>query len=236
MNICALITGRGNNTLKNKNILPVLGKPLLTYPALEASKVKDINHFYVSSDCEDILEAASEYGFKKIRRPSELSKPDSKHIDALFHAVDYIEKKDNIKIDILVVLLANSATLKDEWISESIEKIKNDPEISAVVPVYNEQDHHPYRAKRINKDGSLDTFFDFTDMEVSTNRQELEPCYFLSHNFWVLNMKNSLYSENGQKPWIFLGNNVKPIIVEDCFDVHTTDDLIRSAKWLEENR
>ena len=29
----ALLTGRGNNTLKDKNILEVCGKPLLTYPA-----------------------------------------------------------------------------------------------------------------------------------------------------------------------------------------------------------
>ena len=29
MKIAALLTGRGNNTLKDKNVLPVLGKPLL---------------------------------------------------------------------------------------------------------------------------------------------------------------------------------------------------------------
>ena len=29
MKIVALLTGRGNNTLKDKNVLPVLGKPLL---------------------------------------------------------------------------------------------------------------------------------------------------------------------------------------------------------------
>ena len=36
MKVVALLTGRGNNTLKNKNILPVLGKPLLYYPAVAA--------------------------------------------------------------------------------------------------------------------------------------------------------------------------------------------------------
>lgn len=29
MKVVALLTGRGNNTLKDKNVLPVLGKPLL---------------------------------------------------------------------------------------------------------------------------------------------------------------------------------------------------------------
>ena len=59
MKIVALLTGRGNNTLKNKNILPVLGKPLLYYPAMAARKCHLISDFYVSSDDPKILGAAS---------------------------------------------------------------------------------------------------------------------------------------------------------------------------------
>ena len=39
MTIVALLTGRGNNTLRDKNVLPVLGKPLLYYPAMAARSV-----------------------------------------------------------------------------------------------------------------------------------------------------------------------------------------------------
>ena len=39
MNIVALLTGRGNNTLANKNILPVLNRPLLAYPCDAAKNV-----------------------------------------------------------------------------------------------------------------------------------------------------------------------------------------------------
>ena len=46
MNIAALIIGRGNNTLKDKNIRPVLGRPLLHWPALAAKNSKKINHFF----------------------------------------------------------------------------------------------------------------------------------------------------------------------------------------------
>ena len=235
MNIVALLTGRGNNTLADKNILPILGKPLLSYPATAAKNVELINHFYVSSDDDKILDIAHDLGYEKIRRPLELASPTAKHMDAILHAVEYMKEKDNLDVDILIVFLANSATVKSEWIEEGVKRIMDDDSISAVVPVYKEQDHHPYRAKRMNEDGSLDTFFDFTDMEVSTNRQELEPCYFLCHNFWILNMSKSLYSENGQKPWTFLGNNIKSIEVDECFDVHTTDDLLRAEKWIKRN-
>ena len=55
MKIAALLTGRGNNTLKDKNVLPVLGKPLLYYPAIAAKTCNLITDFYVSSDDEKIL-------------------------------------------------------------------------------------------------------------------------------------------------------------------------------------
>lgn len=235
MNIVALLTGRGNNTLSDKNILPVLGKPLLSYPANAAKNVEEIHHFYVSSDDDKILDIACALGYKKIKRPNELACSTAKHIDAILHAVDYMKEKDNLKPDILIVFLANSATVKSEWIKKGINQIINDESITSVVPVYQEQDHHPYRAKKLNKDGSLDTFFNFSGIEVSTNRQELEACYFLGHNFWVLNMKNSLFSKNGQKPWTFLGDNIKPIIVDECFDVHSMDDIKKSEKWIEKN-
>lgn len=235
MNIVALLTGRGNNTLPDKNILPVLGKPLISYPANAAKKVDKINCFYVSSDDDKILDIASDLGYKKIKRPDKLALPTAKHMDAILHSVDYMKKVDGIKPDILIVILANSATVKSEWIEKGINDIIGDSSISSVVPVYQEQDHHPYRAKKLTKDGSLDTFFDFADMEISTNRQEVEPCYFLCHNFWILNMKNSLYSENGQKPWVFLGNNIKPLMVSKCFDVHTKEDLKECEKWINKN-
>lgn len=234
MKIVALLTGRGNNTLKDKNILPVLGKPLLSYPAEAAKACEEISHFFVSSDDDKILNIAHSLGYIKIKRPKELALPASKHVEAIFHAIDFMNQ-NGIEPDILVVLLANSATIKSEWITQGIEMILKDGDISAVVPVYNEQDHHPYRAKRLNSQGSLEPFFDFKNKEISTNRQELEPCYFLSHNFWVLNVKKSLYSKVGQKPWTFLGNNVKPIFTEGCFDVHSKEDLKKSEQWLKEN-
>ena len=235
MNVFALLTGRGNNALNNKNILPVLGLPLLSYPAMAAAKVIAHENLYASSDDIKILEAAAVYGFQEILRPEELSAPDSQHIDAILHALDFLEKTKNKKPDILVVLLANSGTIKHEWILEGIQQIQNDPRITAVVPVYQEQDHHPYRAKKLNKDGFLETYFDFSHESISTNRQDLRPNYFISHNFWVLNVKRSILSNKGQQPWNFMGNNVKPIIVEGCFDVHTIADLERTETWIKKN-
>lgn len=234
MKIAALLTGRGNNTLKDKNVLPVLGKPLLYYPAMAAKTCNLITDFYVSSDDEKILKAASDCGYKKIVRPVELAAPTSQHVDAIRHALG-VMKQDGVEPDILVVLLANSGIVKTEWIEESITQLLKDEALSASVPVLLEMDNHPYRSKRLREDGCLDTWFDFRGKNISTNRQDLPMNFVLCHNFWTLNLKNSLYtSTEGQQPWTFMGSNIKPIVVKESFDVHDEDDIRRTEKWLQE--
>ena len=165
MKIAALLTGRGNNTLKDKNVLPVLGKPLLYYPAMAAKTCNLITDFYVSSDDEKILKAASDCGYKKIVRPVELAAPTSQHVDAIRHALG-VMKQDGVEPDILVVLLANSGIVKTEWIEESITQLLKDEALSASVPVLLEMDNHPYRSKRLREDGCLDTWFDFRGISL----------------------------------------------------------------------
>lgn len=232
MKVVALLTGRGNNTLKDKNVLPVLGKPLLYYPAMAARRCRLITDFYVSSDDEKILDAASVCGYKKIRRPDELALPTAQHVDAIVHALG-VMKADGCEPDILVVLLANSGIVKTEWIDESIRNLTEDPTLSASVPVLLEMDNHPYRSKCLKTDGCLGTWFDFKGKNISTNRQDLPDNYVLCHNFWTLNLANSLFSEEeGQQPWTFMGNRIKPIVVDESFDVHDEEDIRRTEKWL----
>lgn len=230
-----MLTGRGGNTLADKNVLLVHGRPLLHYPAMAAKNASNVDNYYVSSDCTKILRTASSLGYKQIVRPKELATPNAKHIDVIKHALEQL-LTEKIEPDILVVLMANSGTIKTKWIEQAVNAIKKDPSISAVVPVFNDQDHHPYRAKKLDDSGLLQPFFNFDSMDVSTNRQELESCYFLCHNFWVMNLKISYYASGGQKPWTFLGDKIKPIIVEESFDVHTLDDLTRTEKWLTLNK
>lgn len=230
----ALLTGRGNNTLKDKNILEVCGKPLLTYPAEAARKCNFINNFFVSSDDEKILSLGHECGYEKIKRPDNLGRPDAKHVDVILHALKVMNEID-IEPDILIVLLANTVCVKTEWINDCVKEIVSDPTISAVVPVVSDLDHHPYRAKRSGKNSFLEPFFDFGDREISSNRQEIGECLFLCHNFWVLNVKKSIHNNDGQPPWKFMGPRVKPYEIDWSIDVHTEEDLVKSEKWVRAN-
>ena len=234
MNVVCLVTARGKNSFNRKHLQLILGKPLIEYPFMVSRSCPFFTGFYVSSDDNEILNIGKKYGFKAIKRPLELSTPTARHIDAIEHAVLKMAE-DNIHPDILVVILGNTVYLKPEWIQKSIQIISENQKISAVVPVYEDQDHHPYRAKKINKNGMLVSYFSKLK-NISTNRQDLAPNYFLCHNFWTLNVKRSLLqSDKGQQPWTFLGNKIYPLILEEHLDVHDEKDILLCEQWLKKN-
>lgn len=233
MKINVLLTGRGNNTLKDKNILDVLGHPVMYYPANACKVSKYVDNLYCSSDDDSILNIAKKIGYEPIKRPKELALPTAQHIDCIIHGLNYMNKKNDLP-DILVVALANNVTIKSKWVDDCIEIMKNDMGISAVVPVYQDNDHHPLRAKRIDCNGNIQTY-EKIEGKVSTNRQELEPCYFISHNIWVLNVEKLLNDKEGQAPWSFMGNNIKPYIIDESLDIHQKTDLYLAKEWIINN-
>ena len=107
--------------------------------------------------------------------------------------------------------------------------MKRDKKITSVVPVLKDNDHNPYRCKKITN-GFLYNFFDYKK-NVPSNRQQLPASYFLAHNFWLVKTA-SIIENNGEKPWSFLGKNVKPLVIENSIDIHTEIDLDTAKRIL----
>ena len=156
MKIAAILTGKGSSQLKNKNLIKILGKPLMHYSCFEAKKCKEINRYYVSSEDNKILNYAFKLGYKKIKRPRNLSKKNTLHIDVINHALNFIND-DGYYPDILIILLANAPMIKSSWIKKSIDILKKNKNFSSVIPSYAYNDHNPYRAK-IKKGKFLKSF------------------------------------------------------------------------------
>ena len=228
-----LLTGRGNNTLKDKNILDVLGKPVMYYIANSCKKATTTDNLYCSSDDDNILSIAEQLGYIPIKRPLELALPSAQHVDCILHGLKIMEENNDLP-DILVVALANNITIKSGWVDDCVKMMQNDMSISCVIPVYKDNDHHPLRAKKIDENGNIQMYENVTG-EISTNRQDLPPCYFVSHNIWVINTKFILSGEKGQEPWSFMGNNIKPYVIEESIDIHDKIDLIVAKEWINEN-
>ena len=118
----------------------------------------------------------------------------------------------------------------------SINKLIDNPELSSVIPVHEKSEYHPYRARTITRDGLMIPFFDFSNMTVSGNRQDLPTCYFFDHSIWVLSVEKGIKSNGGQPPWTCMGDKLLPYVTHGCFDVHDLDDLKRTEAWILENK
>jgi glycosyltransferase involved in cell wall biosynthesis len=123
-NVVAIIPARGNSKrLKDKNIYPVWGKPMIYWTIEAAKKSKLINSIYVSSESDKIINIAKKYKIKTIKRPKNLSQSNVYKIEALKHAVNEIVKKDKKNPTLVVSLQANSPEIVYQDIDKAINQL-----------------------------------------------------------------------------------------------------------------
>jgi len=128
--ITAIIPARGGSKrLLRKNIHPIWGKPMLSWSIKAAKESKLISDVWVSTEDEEIIKVASEYGAKIHRRDPRLSEDHIFKMEAIRSTVEYIE--DNFQeSQIYVSLQANSpeitSNILDDAISEFIKHDRNE--------------------------------------------------------------------------------------------------------------
>lgn len=85
----AFIFARGGSKgVKNKNIYPVAGKPLIAHSIISALESKSVARVIVSTDDEKIANTASEYGAEVLKRPTHIAEDTTPEILAWRHALD----------------------------------------------------------------------------------------------------------------------------------------------------
>lgn len=115
----AFIFARGGSKgVKNKNIRPAGGKPLIAHTIACALKSRYVSRVIVSTDSEAIAETARAYGAQIIMRPPELAQDDTPEILAWRHA---IASTPDIG-DLFISLPATSPLRQPEDIDAGIER------------------------------------------------------------------------------------------------------------------
>lgn len=227
----ALLCGRaGSQSVREKNLYPVLGRPMMMYPLLAAKAAAHVDDVFITTDSEKMKSIARENGVRVIDRPAELATPTAQHVDTLIHALAGIAGQ-GVAVKYLVVLMCNCATYPKGLIDECIERLDRDPAADSCVTGFVENDHHPYRVKQMGSDGYLRTWMDLSGVSVSTNRQDLPPCHVLDHAMWILRV-STCFPPKGQKPWTFMGNRILFANNEGSRDIHSMEDFEYTEKYL----
>ena len=165
----------GSKGIPSKNIVDLLGRPLIDYtigPALASRSVTDL---VVSTDDPKIAEIATNSGAPPpFLRPHNLSTDDSHSLPVILHSLEFMEDQKGVEYDAVIMLQPTTPLRSQEDIDESVDKLFR-TEADSVISVSNLEGHHPLRMKRIIGD-LLVNYMD-QGMEDMRPRQELPPVF-----------------------------------------------------------
>lgn len=230
MNILGIIPARGGKQqLANKNILSLLGRPVIAYTMLAAQRSSSIDRLVVSTENRDIASVAKQFNVEVVDRPSELALDTSPIEDSLRHAVEYLKKEDNYQADIVVQMQANVPIRKEGIIDEVINKLI-DTDADSVATVY-PVDQCPQWMKRIDKDGYLRPF---CSSKKEYRRQDIEQMYLLDGA--VITTKREVLMETmGMKGvHLYMGKNILGVIQDKKYaiEIDTQEDFFIAELFL----
>ncbi len=221
--ILALIPARGGSKgIKNKNVIDLNGKPLITYTIEEALKSKYIDMTVVSTDSKTIADVAEDSGaFIPFMRPAELASDKAKTIDAVLHAVKTLHEM-SYDFDILVLLQPTQPLRLVEDIDGAIDRffefgLRGLASVSSV-------DDHPLLIRTIDNDGKLVSLLS----QNSTCRRQDMPSYYRINGCIYINRVDELSEETS-----FNDNPISYVMPrERSVDIDELKDLIVAKYYL----
>ena len=229
--IIAITLARGGSkAIKNKNIIKLNNRPLISYTIREAKKSKYIDEYIVSTDSKKIKKVAEKNGaYVPFLRPKNIATDKATSVDALVHAVNWMEKHNNIKYDYIVEIMCTNPLKKVKDIDEVIKKIVN-TEADSVIAVHKLEDHHPIRIKKIINDKIVD----FSLKEIpETRRQDLKPnAYIRSGSIYALKRKHLMieklrYGSQNSRPYIL--PEERAVNIDTIADLYAAEKMIKDG-------
>ena len=107
--LCTICARGGSKGVKNKNIKPILGKPLIAYTIEQAKKSKLFEHIVISTDSDDIANIAKEYGAEVFfKRSAQMASDTAGKLDVIRDAFVRSEEYYSEKYDYLIDLDATA--------------------------------------------------------------------------------------------------------------------------------
>ena len=219
--VAVILARAGSKGLRDKCVLPLLGRPVISYTIEHAQRCPAIQEIILTTDSEAAASIGRATGVCIVQRPAELA-TDTARVDAsVRHAVETYEKQ-NGPVDAVVILYGNVPIRADGVIAKCVELLERSggSSVRTVAPVTKQ---HPDWIHRLNGD----RMEQFRPNSIH-RRQELEPLYY--HDGAVIAVtRQSLFSSAalGDDPHAFFGPDRRAVVQqpEDAVDIDTAIDL-----------
>ena len=134
MEILAIIPARGGSKgLPRKNVLPLLGHPLIAYSILAAQKSNLVTRIIASTDDVEIATVCKQYGADvPFMRPATIAEDWSVDLDVFTHALQWLKDNEGYMPDMVVQLRPTSPVRLTGLIDTCIKKLMDNPEADSL--------------------------------------------------------------------------------------------------------
>ncbi|MFL1994957.1 acylneuraminate cytidylyltransferase family protein [Lysinibacillus irui] len=211
--VLAIIPARGGSKgVPRKNSRNFAGKPLIAWTIEEAKKSKYITRTILSSDNEEIIKMAKEYGCDvPFVRPKELAQDDTPGINVVLHALEQCRGYEYV-----ILLQPTSPFRTVEDIDNCIEYTINQ-QVKFCVSV-TEAEQSPYWMYTI-VNGKMKPVIEQT--QLTTRRQDLPNVYVLNGAIYIAKVEEIIKKKS------FLTDETKSFIMsnENSLDIDTMLDF-----------
>lgn len=225
MKVVAVIPVRGGSKgIHKKNLIQVLGKPLMDWSIEAGIKATCITDVVVSSDDDELLENARKFkDVIALKRPSELAQDNSPTEPVLVHVIETLKEQQK-KYDYLVLLQATSPLRNANDVDSAFSELKNTKATSLISVC--EPEHHPLKSFKINEDGML---IGLVNNEYPfMPRQVLPKVYQPNGAIYMVEITSFL--ENGK---LFTNTTIPYVMsAEKSVDIDTKEDIERLENQL----
>lgn len=217
--VLAIIPARGGSKgIKNKNLVPLNGKPLIAWTIEQAQRSSLIDEIFVTTDSEAIKSVADNYGnYCNWLRPSSLATDESRTIDCVLHVMQQYKDKKNEAFEYICLLEPTSPLRDHDLIDKMLTKLF-ESEADSIVSV-GKNKMHPSIIKKLDSNGYLSPYEKNAPLDI--RRQDLTSLY---HPFGTFVVKSAILEECQS----FYPKKQIPYILSEelCFEIDETIDLI----------
>lgn len=226
----AVIPARGGSkSVPRKNLVNLLGHPLIAYSIDAALKCKRIDRVIVSTDDEEIADNAFKYGAEVVRRPAEFATDDARDDGLILHI---LQVHPNIGTDDKLVFLRPTHPIRNpNTITAAQEHFdRNSSEFSSLRSMKSSQEI-VFKTWGLAKDGSAIPAFNphLTQVEDPSNapRQILPPTFYQDGYVEVLPFSTVIDFGNTSGP------KVLPFLIDEfSHDIDYLSDLEQISRYL----
>jgi len=130
----AIVAARaGSKSLKDKNIAPLKGFPLIAYSIAAAKMAQGVDRILFSSDSEEYCEIAQHYGAEvPFVRPQEFATDTSTDRDYILHAMKWLNQHEGAVPNFWVHLRPTTPLRDPALIDEAIAAFREDEEATSL--------------------------------------------------------------------------------------------------------